>query len=126
MTQQGNITLAACDMKPAYDTWWPKEIITEDPNTFERFDFPRWASYRQEAVDFRKAYGGEPSARDERPSVVAFWQGFTQGDPRMWDEDTWPLALPHNPVQRAFRTVAFNGGEHPYLLVVDDIQKDDK
>ena len=44
----------------------------------------------------------------------------------MWDEDTWPVYLPHNPVQRAFRTVTFNGGEHPYLLVVDDIQKDDK
>ena len=126
LKQQGSVTLAACDMKPAYDTWWPKEIITEDPNTFERFDFPRWESYRKEATDFRKEYGDEPSARDERPSVVAHWQGFAQGDPRMWDEDTWPLALPHNPVQRAFRTIAFNGGEHPYLLVVDDIQKDDK
>jgi hypothetical protein len=42
----------------------------------------------------------------------------------MWDEDTWPKRLPHNPVERAFRTVAFVRSGHPYLLVVDDIQKD--
>jgi hypothetical protein len=58
--------------------------------------------------------------------VVANWQGFGAGDPRMWDEDTWPVRLTHNPVRRAFRTVAFQGGEHPYLLVVDDIQKDER
>ena len=44
----------------------------------------------------------------------------------MWDEDAWPKRVPHNTVQRAFRTVAFVRGDHPYLLVTDDIQKDDK
>ena len=126
LKQQGNVTFAACDMKAAYDWWWPKEIITEDPATFVRFDYARWESYRTDAKNFRDVYGGEPMARDERPSVVAHWQGFAQGDPRMWDEDTWPVHLTHNPVRRAFRTIAFNGGEHPYLLVVDDIQKDDQ
>ena len=126
LRQQGSVTVAACDMKPAYDWWWPKEILTEDPAAFGRFNFARWESYRPEAASFREVYGGEPMARDERPSVAAHWQGFAQGDPRMWDEDTWPMHLPHNPVRRAFRAVAFHGGEHPYLLVADDIQKDDQ
>jgi hypothetical protein len=126
LKDQGNILIAACDAKPAYDTWWPKEIITEGPSSFVRFNFPRWQSYRQEAENFRANYGSEPMQRDQRPSVVAHWTGFGQGDPRMWDEDTWPVALPHNPVQRAFRSVIFNRGAHPYLIIVDDIQKDDK
>jgi hypothetical protein len=126
LKEEGNIVIAACDVKPAYDTWWPKEIITENPDTFNRFNYPRWDSYRQEALDFRNNYGGEPMQRDQRPSVVAHWAGFDKGDPRMWDEDAWPVALPHNPVRRAFRTVVFNHGDHPYLIVSDDIQKDDK
>jgi hypothetical protein len=59
-----------------------------------------------------------------RPSVVAHWTGFTQGDPRMWDEDSWPVRLPFNPVQRAFRTIAFVRTGRPYLMLVDDFQKD--
>ena len=42
----------------------------------------------------------------------------------MWDEDGWPVRLPFNPVWKAFRTLAFARGEHPYALIVDDIQKD--
>jgi hypothetical protein len=34
--------------------------------------------------------------------------------------------LPNNPVERAFRSIAFVREGHPYLLVVDDIQKDEK
>ena len=108
------VTLAACDQKPAYDWWWPKEIVTEDPtNRSSASNSRAGRATATEAENFRKEYGGEPIARDERPSVVAHWQGFRPGDPRMWDEDTWPVRLPHNPVQRAFRTVAFIRGEHP-------------
>jgi hypothetical protein len=42
----------------------------------------------------------------------------------MWDEDTWPVRLPFNPVERAFRTLAFVRTDRPYLMLVDDIQKD--
>jgi hypothetical protein len=57
--------------------------------------------------------------------VMQHWTGFEKTDPRMWDEDTHPIALPHNPVQRAFRTITFVREKTPYLLVTDDIQKDD-
>ena len=117
--------MASADAKSAYDTWWPKEITTEAPN-FVRFQYPRWSSFATESADFHKEYAGVPSSRDQRPSVVQHFAGFAQGDPRMWDEDTWPIALPHNPVERAFRTIAFVREKTPYLLVADDIQKDDK
>jgi hypothetical protein len=58
--------------------------------------------------------------------VVAFWKDYVDvaGGPRLWDEDSWPVRIPHNPVQRAFRTLCFVRGDHPYVLVDDDIQKD--
>ncbi len=117
--------IAACDAKDAYDWWWPKEITTEDPDTFLRFKYPRWESFKKDAELFRQQFGGQPMELDTRPSVVAHFKGFEQGDPRMWDEDAWPKRLAHNPVQRAFRTVAFVREGRPYLLVADDIQKDD-
>jgi hypothetical protein len=118
---------AACDAKAAYDWWWPKSILA-DADDSARFQFPRWATYREEAAQFRKNYAGVPIEHDDRPAVVAFWKGFDDiaGGPRLWDEDGWPVRLPHNPVQRAFRTIAFVKSPAPYLVVVDDIQRDDQ
>ena len=116
--------VAACEVKDCYDWCWPKEIKTEDPKKFDRFKFPRWESNLADAKQFQNDYAGQTPEKDPRPSVVAHWKGFEAHDPRMWDEDTWPVRLTNNPVQRAFRTVAFVREPHPYLLVVDDIQKD--
>jgi hypothetical protein len=126
MNDQGWALSAACDAKPAYDWWWPKEIVSEDPSSFIRFKYPRWMGYTNESAQFHKTYAGVPIERDDRPSVVAHWKGFVDvaGGPRMWDEDSWPVRLPHNPVQRAFRTLAFVKQPNPYLLIADDIQKD--
>jgi hypothetical protein len=126
LSEEGSLLMAACNMKDAYDYWWPKEIITEDPKTFNRFQFGRWSSYKTDAETFQKNYPGVPALKDERPSVQAHWKGFTAGDPRMWDEDGWPKKLPHNLVRRAFRSIVFSRGDKPWLLVVDDIQKDEK
>ena len=92
-----------------------------------RFQFPRWASFRADAAKLQSDDRDLTFTRDPRPSVMRHWTGFTAGDPRMWDEDTWPVRAPWNPVRRAFRTIAFlYQGKHPCLLVVDDIQKDDQ
>lgn len=125
LEEKDSALIAACNAKEAYSWWWPKQAGTEAQD-FARYQFPRWESYRDEAEKFRKDYGPGPFERDPRPSVVAHWKGFVEkGDPRMWDEDSWPIRLPHNPVQRAFRTLVFSKGKKPWLLVVDDIQKDD-
>jgi len=119
----GKILTAACDAKDCYDWWWPKQVVTE-PENFIRFEYPRWDSYRDQAAKFRQDNAGVKIERDPRPSVVAHWTGFTAGDPRMWDEDSWPVRLLHNPVERAFRSVALVRGDKPFVLVADDIQKD--
>ena len=118
--------IAACDAKDAYDWWWPKEAITGDAKMQIRYAYPRWESYKQGWEDFRKVYGNGPFQKDPRPSVVAHWKGFEDkaGGPRMWDEDGWPVRLTFNPVKKAFRTLLMARGEHPYAVVVDDIQKD--
>jgi len=117
--------IAACDAKDAYDWWWPKEATTGDAKMQIRYQYPRWDSYKESWETFRKTYGDGPFQRDPRPSVVAHWKGFTEkGDPRMWDEDSWPVRLPFNPVKKAFRTLAMARGEHPYAILIDDIQKD--
>lgn len=126
LEESGPLLVAACDAKEAYDWFWPKQILVENPDSFPRFAFPRWTSYRKQAASFQEVMQGVPGERETRPGVVKFWEGFTQGDPRLWDEDGWPVRFPHNPVQRAFRTIAFERGPNPWLLVVDDIQKDDK
>jgi len=118
--------IAACDTKDAYDWWWPKEATTGDAKMQGRYQFPRWDSYKQSWEDFRKVYGDGPFEKDPRPSVVAHWKGFEDkaGGPRMWDEDGWPVRLPFNPVKKAFRTLLMARGDHPYSLIIDDIQKD--
>ena len=122
-SEKGNLVFASVDAKDCYDWWWPKQIKNEKQD-FIRFRYPRWQSYAGEAALFQKEYEGTPIERDTRPAVAAFWEGFGKTDPRLWDEDSWPVRLPHNPVQRAFRSVVFHKGKHPWLLVVDDIQKD--
>ena len=122
----GSLT-AACDAKDCYDWSWPKEILTENPRSFVRFGFPRWESFAGDAAALQESLKDLPLTRDPRPSVVRHWEGFTAGDPRMWDEDGWPVRAPWNPLRRAFRTISFlSQGKHPCLLVVDDIQKDDQ
>lgn len=122
--EKNGVLTAAADAAEAYNWWWPKQIVSE-PREFVRFKYPRWESYGTEAAEFREKYAGVPVERDTRPAVVAFWKGFGKTDPRLWDEDSWPVRLPHNPVKRAFRGIAFHKGANPWLLVVDDIQKDE-
>lgn len=122
----GDLLVASCDAREAYGWFWPKQILTEDPETFPRFRYPRWDSYRVEAREFQEQIAGMKGEQDPRPAVKKFWSGFERGDPRLWDEDGWPVRFPHNPVLRAFRTIAFERGSHPWLLIVDDIQKDDR
>ena len=126
LKDDGNLLVAAADAKSAYDWQWPKEIASENPDTFVRDRYLRWSSFAEEQTKFHAENKDLPVERDTRPAVVAHWKGFEQGDPRMWDEDSWPVRVPHNPVQRAFRSIALSRGKKPFLLVVDDIQKDDK
>ncbi len=123
----GDFVLAAVDAKDAYDWVWPKQLETE-PEGFIRHGFERWKDYVAGSAAVRKRYAGLNGERDPRPFIQKQWEPYFDkgGGPRLWDEDTWPVRYPHNPVERAFRTLAFARGPAPYLLIVDDFQKDDK
>lgn len=68
----------------------------------------------------------DEAAIDRHPTVEAFYKGFEQGDPRIWDEYGRPRRIEHNPVEKAFRTAMLVRGEHPYVVITDDIKKDEQ
>jgi hypothetical protein len=123
--EKGNILIAACDTKDAYDWMWPKQLETE-PADFVRFGFERWKDYGEASAKLRKRMEGLTPEPEQRDFVKAQWDGFSDkgGGPRLWDEDARPVRYPFNPVQRAFRTLVFSRSQHPYVLIVDDFQKD--
>ena len=53
------------------------------------------------------------------------FDGFDHPHARMWDEDGPTVRVTHNPVQRAIRHAGLVRGERPWVLVADDVQKDD-
>jgi hypothetical protein len=63
--------------------------------------------------------------RDPSPNVMNYFSGYLAGDPRMWDEDSWVVRAPVNPVKYAFRTAGLVRGEKSYALIIDDFKKND-
>jgi hypothetical protein len=117
-------TTATIDAKYCYDWMWTKSSFTESDESLKRRNqlvFSESAKQLQARFPLDK---WEPD-----PTVSAYYQGFADrahGDPRMWDdEDAWVLRTPWYPVQKAYRSVILGRGKHPYVLVIDDIKKDD-
>ena len=118
------IVNAAVDSKYCWDWRWMKSSFTESEESLKKRDhggFWESAKLLQERVPL--------SLWEPDPKVAAYYTGFSDrehGDPRMWDdEDAWVLRAPWYPVQKAFRTVILSREKHPYVLVADDIRKDD-
>lgn len=121
-----NVTLGICDSKYAYDWFWPKTIAATSSPDDPHFTHERWRSFKEEAIKFQHIYGDLSKEPDSSNHVAAHFQGYTDRDPRYWDEDGWPVRVQHNPVQYAYRTAALVRGPQPYVVIVDDIRKDDQ
>ena len=106
---QGDAVLSAADLSYAYDWQWPPpwpgmdqkfpapwEVEKSDPRTLGLPDTPQFAWIPHRLYD-------EP---DTGFAGLNYWR------------------KPYNPVQKAFRSLVFARGTHPYVLVVDDVQKD--
>jgi hypothetical protein len=125
-------TFGVCDSKNAYDWFWPKTIVAttelDDPRLkLERFRGAKFGkNLITEIESFKSIYKGYKIEKDTSPAVVKFYDGYLKGDPRIWDEDTWPVRLEYNPVKKAFRTAGLIRGRHNYSIIIDDIQKDEK
>ena len=119
-------TTAIVDAKYCWDWMWAKSCFTESRLSLERRHQPQFVESAERLQQRFPLDAWEP---DPLPQVTAYYQGFADrahGDPRMWnDEDSWQLRTPWYPVKKAFRSVTLSRGKHPYVLVMDDIRKDD-
>jgi hypothetical protein len=120
------LVTAVVDAKYPWDWVWTKSTFTESKESLARRGIEHFFESGQRLMSRIPLDRWEP---DPLPSVKAYNEGFAtraNGDPRMWDdEDGWVLRAPWYPVQKAFRTVLFSRGKHPYVLVADDLRKDD-
>ncbi len=126
MTETPERVLAVTDAKYCWDWQWTKSMFTESRRSLEGRG-QGWGVESAERLQSR--YPLPLWEKDPLPVVKAYNEGFAtreHGDPRMWDdEDSWVLRAPWYPVRKAFRTVLLARGRHPYVLVADDIRKDD-
>jgi hypothetical protein len=122
-----NITLGAVDTSYAFAWAWPGHLCgfsnPEDP----RRKFARWKRFKDSADQYladNPDYDWKASI-DPHPTVNKFYHGYEKGDPRIWDEYARPQRIPHNPVEKAFRSSALVRGEYSYVILVDDIKNDE-
>lgn len=119
-------TTSIVDAKYCWDWQWMKSTFTESKASLELRDH---GNFWEAAERLQARIPVDRWEPDPLPVVRAYNEGFAtreNGDPRMWDdEDGWVLRAPWYPVRKAFRTVTLARGKHPYVLVIDDIRKDD-
>ena len=118
------VVTAVTDAKYCWDWRWIKSSFTESEDSLKKRDLGGF----WESAKLLQDRAPLPSWERD-PKVATYYRGFADrehGDPRMWDdEDAWVLRTRWYPVQKAFRTVLLVRGKHPYVLVADDIRKDD-
>lgn len=121
-----DLVTAVIDAKYCWDWQWTKSTFTESGKSLSSRGLEGFVESAEKLQARVPLENWEP---DPLPSVVAYNEGFAtraNGDPRMWDdEDGWVLRSAWYPVRKAFRTVLFSRGKHPYVLIADDIRKDD-
>jgi hypothetical protein len=115
--------IASVDTKYSWDWFWPKTVFLEPLDQLNR---EGESQYEEASKRLLSRFPLGAFQREMLPSVVAFYKGYMAGDPRMWGEDSWVYRAPNYPVRRAFRTCGLIRGTHPYVVVIDDIQKDDQ
>lgn len=61
-----------------------------------------------------------------QPSTIQYNDGYAHTDYGPWSGETRLVEgyKPFNEVEKAYRTVQFTKGKYPYVIVVDDVQKD--
>ena len=112
-------TFAGCDASYAYDWRWRKEAGMWADDDY-RFKTAFYSTQRQNSPALDRSI----TEYDPSSQIVAYYKNYLAGYPRMWDEDSWVVRQPFNPVDYAFRSAGLIRGPHPYALIVDDIQKD--
>ncbi|MCH2176956.1 MAG: hypothetical protein MK193_14630 [Lentisphaeria bacterium] len=123
-----HITIGAVDSSYSYAWAWPGFLCGFTNPKDPRRMFDRWKRF---AVDVDKYLAKNPDYKwrdhiDRHPTVEKFYKGFEKGDPRIWDEYGRPQRIEHNPVEKAMRSAMLVRGKFPYVVITDDIKKDNQ
>lgn len=106
------------DGKMAYDF---AKVMQVHPLDFPSAQLPYYRPF---------ASGNYDATRDHQiafhPGTVRWNDGFAHTDYGPWSGETRLVESyrANNPVEKAYRTVYMGRGEHPYVLVFDDVKKD--
>lgn len=117
-------TFGVINQKYAYDWFWIKSPVAD-----MLLDMPvheKWKTgvYADAAKNLAKYYPNAVPQRDPLNKVAEYFSGNLATNPLIWNEDTWPMRLPNFHVEYAFRTAGLVKGKHSYVLIIDDIKKD--
>ena len=106
------IVSASADLKYAYDWQWSEPWT----NSAEQKPRPSAGDWQQERINPRSFY-----LSGQHPSWVptSLWNQTNIGYRGMW---MWKR--PNQIVEKAFRTVCYGKSQFPYIIVADDIKKD--
>ncbi len=125
-TNNANATFGVIDYKYCYDWMWLKSPVAD--KLLGRPVAPKWQTgvYDETAKNLAKYYPNGKPQRDPLRKVAEYFSGNIQTNPLIWNEDSWPMRLPNYTVKHAFRTAGLVKGKHDYILIVDDLKKDDQ
>jgi hypothetical protein len=107
------VTTGSADLKYAYDWQWSPPWPSKD----RKFS----SEWEPEHSDPRDLGWPREHAPDWLPSQI---YGSASGYVAKPPAGNWMHRRPYNPVLRATRATAAVRGHHPYVVIVDDIQKD--
>ena len=121
-----NATFGVIDQKYAYDWMWLKSPVADLLNGNKVQIQWQNGVYADVSKNLSKYYPGVKPQRDPLRKVADYFSGNIATNPLIWNEDTWPMRLPNYQLQHAFRTAGLIKGKYPYVLIVDDIKKDEQ
>jgi hypothetical protein len=117
-------TFGLVDYKYAFDWKWLKTPVSDAMAGKKLAPQFQDGVYENAAKNQMRYFPGLVPQRDPLRKVAEYFNGCLETNPLIWTEDTWPMRMKNYPVEYAFRTAGLVKGIHPYVLIIDDLRKD--
>ena len=117
-------TFGVINQKYAYDWMWIKSPVADLLSGKKVAQQWQNGVYAEAAKSLKNYYPNVNPERDPLRKVAEYFNGNLATNPLIWNEDTWPMRLPNYNVEYAFRTAGLVKGKQDYVLIIDDIKKD--
>jgi hypothetical protein len=119
-------TFGVIDYKYSFDWFWIKSPAADIMTGQKTEKMWEEGVYGQTAKKLESYYPGIKPQRDPLRKVAEYFSGSIESNPLIWHEDSWPMRMPNYQVEYAFRTAGMVKGVHNYVLIVDDLKKDNQ